>query len=102
MLKRKKTTTYSKRSAFNTLLGEGLVKKGNTAVAHKGCQTEPTNVNIHVSSHDVCHTHTEPKADSSHHTVVLFIRYFLYIPLTVRIIYLIFVFSSPSHSCKLL
>ncbi|CAN6859450.1 unnamed protein product [Brassica oleracea] len=69
MLKRKKTTTYSKRSAFNTLLGEGLVKKSNNAVAHKGCQTEPTNVNIPVSSHDVCHTHTEPKANSSHHTL---------------------------------
>ncbi|CAN6885481.1 unnamed protein product [Brassica oleracea] len=67
LLKRKKTTTSLKRSAFNTLLGEGLVKKGNTAVAHKGCQTEATNVNVPVSSHDVCHT--EPKADSSHHTL---------------------------------
>ncbi|KAL0837078.1 hypothetical protein Bca101_088968 [Brassica carinata] len=55
------------RSAFNTLLGEGLVKKGNTALAHKGCQTEATNVNVPVSSHDVCHT--EPKADSSYHTL---------------------------------
>nr|VDD51903.1 unnamed protein product [Brassica oleracea] len=67
LLKRKKTTTSLKRSAFNTLLGEGLVKKGNTALAHKGCQTEATNVNVPVSSHDVCHT--EPKADSSHHTL---------------------------------
>ncbi|CAN6906157.1 unnamed protein product [Brassica oleracea] len=67
LLKSKKTTTSLKRSAFNTLLGEGLVKKGNTALAHKGCQTEATNVNVPVSSHDVCHT--EPKADSSHHTL---------------------------------
>uniref|UniRef100_A0A0D3ABZ5 DUF1985 domain-containing protein n=1 Tax=Brassica oleracea var. oleracea TaxID=109376 RepID=A0A0D3ABZ5_BRAOL len=67
LLKRKKTTTSLKRSTFNTLLGEGLVKKGNTALAHKGCQTEATNVNVPVSSHDVCHT--EPKADSSHHTL---------------------------------
>ncbi|CAN7078620.1 unnamed protein product, partial [Brassica oleracea var. botrytis] len=67
LLKHKKTTTSLKRSAFNTLLGEGLVKKGNTSVAHKGCQTEATNVNVPVSSHDVCHT--EPKADSSHHTL---------------------------------
>ncbi|CAN7076719.1 unnamed protein product [Brassica oleracea var. botrytis] len=37
LLKSKKTTTSLKRSAFNTLLGEGLVKKGNTALAHKGC-----------------------------------------------------------------
>ncbi|CAN6913840.1 unnamed protein product [Brassica oleracea] len=29
-------------------------KKGNTTFAHKGCQTEPTNVNVPVSSHDVC------------------------------------------------
>ncbi|KAH0867570.1 hypothetical protein HID58_074592 [Brassica napus] len=67
LLKSKKTTTSLKRSAFNTLLGEGLVKKGNTALAHKGCQTEATNVNVPVSSHDVCHT--ELKADSSHHTL---------------------------------
>ncbi|KAG2247735.1 hypothetical protein Bca52824_087363 [Brassica carinata] len=66
LLKRKKTTTSFKRSAFNTLLGEGLVKKGNTAFEHKGCQTEPTNVNVPVSIHDVCQT--EPKADFSHHT----------------------------------
>ncbi|KAF2540845.1 hypothetical protein F2Q68_00031197 [Brassica cretica] len=66
LLKRKKTTTSFKRSAFNTLLGEGLVKKGNTAFEHKGCQTEPTNVNVPVSLHDVCQT--EPKADFSHHT----------------------------------
>ncbi|CAN7072795.1 unnamed protein product [Brassica oleracea var. botrytis] len=66
LLKRKKTTTSFKRSAFNTLLGQGLVKKGNTAFEHKGCQTEPTNVNVPVSLHDVCQT--EPKADFSHHT----------------------------------
>ncbi|CAN6923702.1 unnamed protein product, partial [Brassica oleracea] len=66
LFKRKKTTTSFKRSAFNTLLGEGLVKKGNTAFEHKGCQTEPTNVNVPVSIHDVCQT--EPKADFSHHT----------------------------------
>ncbi|KAL0688033.1 hypothetical protein Bca4012_087710 [Brassica carinata] len=66
LLKCKKTTISFKRSAFNTLLGEGLVKKGNTTFAHKGCQTEPTNINVPVSSHDVCQT--EPKADFSHHT----------------------------------
>uniref|UniRef100_M4DDC0 Uncharacterized protein n=1 Tax=Brassica campestris TaxID=3711 RepID=M4DDC0_BRACM len=66
LLKRKKTTTSFKRSAFNTLLGEGLVKKGKTAFAHKGCQTEPTNDNVPVSSHDVCQT--GPQADISHHT----------------------------------
>ncbi|CAN6821756.1 unnamed protein product [Brassica oleracea] len=66
LLKRKKTTTSFKRSAFITLLGEGLVKKGKTAFAHKGCQTEPTNDNVPVSSHDVCQT--EPQADISHHT----------------------------------
>ncbi|KAF3511403.1 hypothetical protein F2Q69_00004980 [Brassica cretica] len=66
LLKRKKTTTLFKRSAFITLLGEGLVKKGKTAFAHKGCQTEPTNDNVPVSSHDVCQT--EPQADISHHT----------------------------------
>ncbi|KAG2248635.1 hypothetical protein Bca52824_088263 [Brassica carinata] len=60
------TTTLFKRSAFITLLGEGLVKKGKTAFAHKGCQTEPTNDNVPVSSHDVCQT--EPQADISHHT----------------------------------
>ncbi|XP_033145921.1 uncharacterized protein LOC103863311 [Brassica rapa] len=75
LLKRKKTTTSFKRSAFNTLLGEGLVKKGKTAFAHKGCQTEPTNDNVPVSSHDVCQT--GPQADISHHTVMLFICYFL-------------------------
>ena len=75
LLKRKKTTTSFKRSAFITLLGEGLVKKGKTAFAHKGCQTEPTNDNVPVSSHDVCQT--EPQADISHHTVMLFICYFL-------------------------
>ncbi|KAL0688383.1 hypothetical protein Bca4012_088060 [Brassica carinata] len=68
LLKRKKTTTLFKRSAFITLLGEGLVKKGKTAFAHKGCQTEPTNDNVPVSSHDVCQT--EPQADISHHTVI--------------------------------
>ncbi|KAL0789269.1 hypothetical protein Bca101_005515 [Brassica carinata] len=66
LLKCKKTTTSFKRSAFITLLGEGLVKKGKTAFAHKGCQTEPTNDNVPVSSHDVCQT--EPQADISHHT----------------------------------
>ncbi|KAG5398122.1 hypothetical protein IGI04_019936 [Brassica rapa subsp. trilocularis] len=76
LLKRKKTTTSFKRSAFNTLLGEGLVKKGKTAFAHKGCQTEPTNDNVPVSSHDV--------------------------PLTVRLTYIIFWFSSTCHSRKLL
>ncbi|KAF3602621.1 hypothetical protein F2Q69_00035824 [Brassica cretica] len=76
LLKRKKTTTSFKRSAFNTLLGEGLVKKGNTAFEHKGCQTEPTNVNVPVSIHDV--------------------------PLTVRLIYIIFGFSSTCLSRRLL
>nr|VDC74377.1 unnamed protein product [Brassica rapa] len=40
--------------------------KGKTAFAHKGCQTEPTNDNVPVSSHDVCQT--GPQADISHHT----------------------------------